>query len=665
MTYKEPSFEDEEFINQIKEQRHIASLEDTLVNKYEDEKIKHNKNKENFDITKYCEEHQSWEISTYISLNWGELNELSNILEAELPSHRGNHSPIDIKTQLFLTLCYFSTNMTLDRLSKLTKIPITTIERIQSRIVDEGFPIFTKKFIPQTYIPESTLKFKNYPSAVAAIDSTTIPHNKPLKFEEQKLTYDHKNAINGLKVQALVNPDGQAFHITIEPHASVHDKKIFDNSQVSKLLTQVNGKEVEVKKILADKGYQGITQSLPNAEVMQKGKDNEIEQKNNSIAADRQIVERWNNRFKTYWLVLTQGWRGDRTNLPNIVKGLAAITNYLINLHPLTCQDDVTEEQILKMIEEEKLTIKTSKTSVCKTNLKQYQKLNENRLYIKKPEDTNDYTLVPSIHYIGIANQGQTCHLNCALQLLYSIPPIQNLVKKCAQKDLEPCKSLNNIFQILRGKKAYRAYAAKTEQLTSKFSNENEWLHQRGVNESLIELLDLIEENLKTIKESIMPLIGFESRERRTNQLLHSRQLIFKISDRNIIGCLQNNIKEDTKIVFKDYFFVLISRNGTSDEEIPLELELDCNQLSDCQNDKFILRAVVAIINNYHYITFKFVNDSVYVINDCFCYQCSLEEALCLKGGKKEECDLLWSKMNNLKWVSSYLLYARENARIL
>ena len=50
----------------------------------------------------------------------------------------------------------------------------------------------------------------------------TVPTYRPLKYEEQRITYDHKNACNGTKV--LVNPDGIAVHLTIEPKASVHDK---------------------------------------------------------------------------------------------------------------------------------------------------------------------------------------------------------------------------------------------------------------------------------------------------------------------------------------------------------------------------------------------------------------------------------------------------------
>lgn len=55
-------------------------------------------------------------------------------------------------------------------------------------------------------------QFQNYPDAVAAVDSTTIPFYIPPNDEEKRKTYDFKNAVNGHKLQAAVTPDGLAIH---------------------------------------------------------------------------------------------------------------------------------------------------------------------------------------------------------------------------------------------------------------------------------------------------------------------------------------------------------------------------------------------------------------------------------------------------------------------
>ena len=42
--------------------------------------------------------------------------------------------------------------------------------------------------------------------------------------------------------------------------------------------------------------------------------------------------------------IMSLGYRGDRSNIQLIILGLAALTNYLIDQHPLTREDNACEE---------------------------------------------------------------------------------------------------------------------------------------------------------------------------------------------------------------------------------------------------------------------------------------------------------------------------------
>ena len=89
--------------------------------------------------------------------------------------------------------------------------------------------MYIDKFIPKA-LPICKVQFKNYPDAVGAVDSSTIPFYRPQIKEDQKKSWDAKNHQNGIKLQALVNPAGKAIHICTNYLGTAHDKKVFDLS---------------------------------------------------------------------------------------------------------------------------------------------------------------------------------------------------------------------------------------------------------------------------------------------------------------------------------------------------------------------------------------------------------------------------------------------------
>ena len=199
-------------------------------------------------------------------------------------------------------------------------------------------------------------------------------------------SWDGKNHVNGIKLQAVVNPARMAIHVNIDYLGSVHDKKLFDVSGVTEFLTVKRGVRLLHHPILADRGYAGIEKYYEEAIVQRRGNDKEIIEMNNQIAKDRQIVERFFGRLKMSWGILSDGFRGEKSTLQTIILGLTALTNYLIYQHPLTSDDapDLLE------------------------------------VSVEDEEDNNQIITISNI--VGIHNHGFTCHLNSVLQVLISIP---------------------------------------------------------------------------------------------------------------------------------------------------------------------------------------------------------------------------------------------------
>ena len=91
MTYKD--FDDEQLIKDITEQRQKAIMEESIIKAYQNEEIFPGLFKPSvFNIHKYCEEHNSYNIAPFVSLNWGgELNELSRLKMSSMPIEESNH----------------------------------------------------------------------------------------------------------------------------------------------------------------------------------------------------------------------------------------------------------------------------------------------------------------------------------------------------------------------------------------------------------------------------------------------------------------------------------------------------------------------------------------------------------------------------------------------
>lgn len=208
-------------------------------------------------------------------------------------------------------------------------------------------------------------------------------------------------------------------------------KKLFDVSGVTEFLTVKRGVRLLHHPILADRGYAGIEKYYEEAIVQRRGNDKEIIERNNQIAKDRQIVERFFGRLKMSWGILSDGFRGEKSTLQTIILGLTALTNYLIYQHPLTSDDapDLLE------------------------------------VSVEDEEDNNQIITISNI--VGIHNHGFTCHLNSVLQVLISIPEFVETLQQNANDDCRITQAFMQVFNQIQTRSNDNSHSADTSCLTN------------------------------------------------------------------------------------------------------------------------------------------------------------------------------------------------------
>ena len=182
-------------------------------------------------------------------------------------------------------------------------------------------------------------RFEHHPGAGGACDSSTIQTEQ---VDHDRHLWDGKNRCAGVKIQALVNPQGRATHVYIRSPgtwASKHDKTIFIESGLMERLTMPDGTIVPV---IFDRGYDGLVtrHGYRSAIVMRRRRRGRPlstdDQMFNDIAEhERVIVENWFGRFKGMWKAMATGYRGDLKHLPAFATCCAALTNLCVRDAPL------------------------------------------------------------------------------------------------------------------------------------------------------------------------------------------------------------------------------------------------------------------------------------------------------------------------------------------
>ena len=569
---------------------------------------------------------------TLVNFSLEELSYLKSLVKPHISL--GRNSGIGLKSRIFIALFSFATNQTYPEMQTSLGVKHSTISIIVAQCINNFFRTWAYNFIQcfrsPTYSPQTEVKFQNFPWCIGAVDTTTIAFLKPQSKAEQAASWDAKNHVNGLKLEVLVDPSGQASYANANFLAATHDKRIFDESGIIQFITQ-QGKSgtCNVLPVIADKGYQGIKQVSSGSVHMLKGSTPDNIKYNHAVAQDRQIVERWNCRFKMSWGMMHEKYRGDRRRLPAIVIGLTALTNYLIQLHPLNRDDDPSPDNGFEQ-----------STSTC-----------------TQPINTDDSHSEPAVKYLGIRNQGSTCHLNCTLQFLFAIPEARKIISESAQHQLQPSLEIHKIFCSLLDVQS--GIIPSTKDLTDLLGDK--WLHERSIEESLFELIDLINEN-RSQYSSDNPFADLFGVKLPNNEII--KNIVYLPYNGSIINAMKRYITtQDEKLELSTLLPVLCARPpNTPNVKYPFSIDLDLSTISNTPGPYTLVCAVAYA--SHHLIYFKKVEDQWYILNDSTCRTCTEEQVLALQGGNEDECKVLWETLRG-KWIAALLVYAKPQYRII
>ena len=123
-----------------------------------------------------------------------------------------------------------------------------------------------------------------FPDAECAVDSTAILFCTSKK--DENCIYEKQSEWTET-----------AIHISTDHPGSIHDKRLYDISDLPEFLTVTCEKRKIILSVLTDRGCVGIDSYHKSAIVQQRGSGKETINRNNNIAVDRQIVERHFIRF--------------------------------------------------------------------------------------------------------------------------------------------------------------------------------------------------------------------------------------------------------------------------------------------------------------------------------------------------------------------------------
>ena len=655
-----------------------------------------------FNLRLFMQAHPTATYEGLTNFTSEELDELVSQLNTILRSGiRGKRPKISVKGCIFLTLTNYCTYMSMDVLAQWTSLKIPTLQRVIKKVTNTYFPVFIKQFIPKT-LPAFSKSFVNYPSAVGAIDTTTIEFHRPNDLAIQKASWDAKHRINGVKLQALVGPHGRAIHVNADFMASTHDKKIFDLTDVTAFVTVQRGVELIPHPILADRGYVGIDKSHPTAIVQQRGKDDDTLKRNNDIAKDRIIVERFFGRFKMSWGAMSLGYRGDRHSMQLIIMGLVALTNFHISLHPLTKDDGFnSDEPDLSDNDCDEDIISPAFVQFRHSNLpkstirdpdapREVSATTGSLQKIQKPTSTTpSVPIVPRRHYtnyqleqvtsiIGIQNQGLTCHLNAVIHVLFRIPFIVRGVMIAGNANLVPSIQMNAIFQAMENPQHPPQMTITTKNLTGQLGKH--LLTMQDAYNTFAELIRRLGANFMqaTIEPDLNDL--FTTIMIRTNGVVEKWPAITILHTTPDVtnGIIEKTI--DVNIFLPPPFLVVnLGRPAETDSlrvyQVPISfpLNLDLSHVSRNANRLYELQSIVAYAS-IHYIVFTKITDTWYIIDDESVFKIDESHLAGLEGGfsqhgkKPAQIDEeianhpLWRFTKPYRWVAKVLFYKEVNA---
>lgn len=171
-----------------------------------------------------------------ITLTRFKIAEFQNIVRiCKIPlesncSKKGRECKLNTVDKILVTLTYLATGMKYEQMGTLFDLRLPLLQRTIDLTLKSISVALTNEFIKPNVAQEDEIKFKHYPQARGAIDTTLVPISKPSNFEEQKKFYSMKHGQCGIKIQALVRPNGICAIFSFGYPGSVHDMKVLEQS---------------------------------------------------------------------------------------------------------------------------------------------------------------------------------------------------------------------------------------------------------------------------------------------------------------------------------------------------------------------------------------------------------------------------------------------------
>lgn len=269
---------------------------------------------------------------------------LFNLIEEYLPRNeqeKGRPTVIDERSKFFIFLYWLRTARPYTEIAYWFGIKKSTCERLIKRYTLISEKVYNKFIIwksPEELSRDPQNCFKHFADTYYCIDSTSSEIYRPLK-EGQQQFYSGKSKEHCLKAQTIHDVYGKCLDIAFDKGV-VHDKKLFELSNVAEKLRYQPPNENKYANILADSGYQGIQDILQTAAIFPykavRSLNDFQKRLNKNLSSDRVIVENFYGRLKGLFPSMGHiKWKNRVKQWRYAFIWAASITNFDITFRPM------------------------------------------------------------------------------------------------------------------------------------------------------------------------------------------------------------------------------------------------------------------------------------------------------------------------------------------